>query len=286
MKKKAKTPNLMLLKLAETLECGHCKNIFHGTTSQARHVKYEKAIVYCGNECRHQSQRERFKKRKLFTCVGCGEKFESTPCSAKKYCTQECYRASENFKNIRDNALEKANLQNKQSHLEKIEEQSIECRFCKTVFYRPPHSIGAGFCSRECASKYYQTDEHANDARSSVVIKKPKNYKKFRESGEINCIVEGCGWFGHALSTHMRLAHGFTADEAKMAGGFNISEGLTSKDLREKLADRELVGVALDNSDYVDFYHGNKRSDYVSDESRESQSRAQYRKNDIGADDE
>ena len=41
----------------------------------------------------------------------------------------------------------------------------------------------------------------------------PQGYDGCLDREQLNCLVDGCGWVGKHLSTHMNIAHGIKADE-------------------------------------------------------------------------
>jgi hypothetical protein len=92
------------------------------------------------------------------------------------------------------------------------------------------------FCSSMCARKY-RADRFDRYVANPESLALPQCYDEFLTQDELPCLVEGCGWRGHNLSTHMNLAHGMPAAELKELAGFNVSTGVVSRPMHEYLAD-------------------------------------------------
>lgn len=265
-----------LVEMAKSLTCGYCSKVFHGSYSQARKVRYENAVVYCGKECRTQSMRDKYTKRIEITCEGCSVVFEDIPSRGRdrKFCSQECYIESDFAKENRELALIKANEVNVSANKNFRKVNSVICPECGDTFYRQPSKIGAGFCSKQCAGNHTFADESMLSYEEVLKLEviKPDSYSNFRKQKEVSCIIKGCSWVGHSLSHHLLQTHKVRTRHGKMIGGFNLSEGLISHELREKLTERAPEGVALDER-----YHGTavgeglgRKHPPASDESREA----------------
>lgn len=276
-----------LEKLSKELECGHCGTVFHGTVSQAKHVKYEGSIVYCSTVCRSaamsrraqdQAIREGKKPRKgvmAGPCPVCNKMYESKNVD-RKYCSQECYTKSDQFKKMLNENYKKGI----KTQLPKWEEvTTVECPVCKENFRSRRskyNKLGPQkFCSRLCYRKF-KADLFDAWVANPQHIAMPQNYDEFMTQDELPCLVDGCDWKGRHLSMHLTHAHGIRAEDFKRAAGFNLSTGLVSPDLHQELCDREKVGVAVDRSKWNPNYGNQERSGYVSHERKEHQKKTRF----------
>ena len=101
----------------------------------------------------------------------------------------------------------------------------------------PGRAKSRKFCNQRCY-RAYMRDRFDRWVASRETIGTLNNYDEFLSSEELFCLVDGCGWQGRNLSTHMNFAHGVQADEFKRAAGFNLTTGVISAPLAELMADR------------------------------------------------
>ncbi len=99
----------------------------------------------------------------------------------------------------------------------------------------------------------------------------PQCYDEFMTVDELPCLIEGCGWVGRHLGTHVQLAHGILADDFKRAAGFNLSTGLVGAELHKLLVeintgkgDRERVIAAgeISNRHGLRGYYSSEASEH------------------------
>lgn len=139
--------NADLLKIASTLTCGCCENIFKGTVSQAQSVKYKKRKVYCSKEC-FSKQMSILKSRPVLLigiCPTCNKDVWSKDPN-RKYCSSECYHASPDFAK-RVSVTAKATVEKKKNSIEVV---SRICHCCKRPFNQNAHRKEAKYCSNKC----------------------------------------------------------------------------------------------------------------------------------------
>ena len=74
-----------------------------------------------------------------------------------------------------------------------------------------------------------------------------QNYDEFMTESELKCFIVGCTWSGKHLGAHVNLCHGITASDAKRAAGFNLTTGLVTADVSERLSNRDYSWNALSN---------------------------------------
>ncbi len=240
------------------LVCGYCKNIFTGTDSQARKVKYEKRVVYCTTACRRAGHTAHAIERALSSptpppkyrtfgpCPTCGQMFKKRV-AGRVYCNAKCYRASPKFKEHCEK-IQKLTQTPEQIALraEKAKTgQDRPCVGCGKMMYVKKHKLGRNtYCTHVCYETYMSARfERVQDMPEFNDL--PKDYDAFLAETELPCVVKGCVWKGKHLSLHVNLAHAVNADTLKRVLGFDLSEGIVSSDLSERLSQRENVGVAL-----------------------------------------
>ena len=235
--------------IKDKLVCTHCKAMFEGTQKQAEHHVYTNANLFCSPTCRNAYLSNKFSKpMPNKTCKECGKTF-FTRRNNPQFCSMNCYTKSNQFQSMLKESRERS------YSAESIAKRAIglktgadiECLECKEMFYAKKKLIGKKkFCSRVCYRSYMDKRfdrQIANPDRMSL----PQGYDGFLNRMELNCLIEGCGWHGKHLSTHMNIAHGIKADDFKRAAGFNLHTGVISKDLAEALSNRDRVGVAIFN---------------------------------------
>ena len=221
--------------LRQGLVCAHCDAVFVGTYSQARHFKYSGRIAYCSTVCRNAG-----KRKKMCTevpsrgpCKGCGAMFKSR--TAKQYCCMDCYISSDAFKATREKALENANKANAIRHPREKEGGYVGCLECGSEIYIAPASKKK-YCSQICYRKY-MAKRFDRWVANPEELALPQCYDEFMTQNELPCLIEGCDWIGKNLSLHANQAHGIKAQDLKRAAGFNLTTGLVSPELHERLVE-------------------------------------------------
>lgn len=243
--------NAELIAIRDSLTCGHCGSIFRGSDSQAWKVKYEKkgGAVYCSDVCRQAAVRNKRSKPlpNRGPCGTCGKEFFSR--TAKQFCGMKCYTGSKMFSDMLAAARDKTRTP---ESIEKRAAQArkgkyVKCLECGEEFYQKrqdnTHQTKK-LCSRVCYRAYMSKrfDRWIANPKGMAL---PQCYDEFLDREELDCIVEGCGWHGRGLSSHVNIMHGIQANEFKRAAGFNVTTGLVSKDLAMALSERPKRGIAL-----------------------------------------
>lgn len=231
------------------LMCGHCEAIFGGTKFQLLHAKYRKNYTpYCSPICRKSALGNKGRLRgkpevNQGPCPTCGNNFFSK--KPKTYCTIECYFKSDKRTSRGGRKIGyRVTVSRVEAALAQRTGTVRKCVECDVAFYKPPNRAKP-WCSKPCYRSYMakRFDRWiANPERMAL----PQCYDEFLDQQELACIIEGCTWRGHGLSTHVNAIHGVPADEFKRAAGFNLSSGIISKPLAQALRARENVGIALD----------------------------------------
>lgn len=214
------------------LTCAHCNCKFEGSSSQARHVKYEKTAVYCSGACRAAAMQSKFRvSPPNRVCMACGKEFFSK--TAKKYCNFTCYSKSVEMAKL---------LENNRKELEKRRGRGINvsCMECGKIFYQKKAAKGRAakkFCNRACYRAYMSArfDRHIANPESLAL---PQCYDEFLDQELLRCPFDECDWVGKNLSMHVNMAHGIKQRDFKKAAGFNLCTGIVSKDLAENMRRR------------------------------------------------
>lgn len=152
--------------------------------------------------------------------------------TAKRFCCLACYVASSEFSE-RNSKAYKTRCENN------IKRSTSICIECKKEFYAKP-STNRKYCSKNCYRKYL-AKRFDRFIANPETIALPQNYDEFLSGGLLNCLIEGCSWKGHHLSTHINQAHGIPAEKFKELAGFNKTTGVVSAPLREELCAREHI---------------------------------------------
>lgn len=237
--------NAELVAIRDNLTCGHCSATFSGSDSQAWKVKYEKRTVYCTSTCRHAAMSNKFRTPppNRGPCRHCGKEFFSR--TAKFYCSMDCYINSDQFKEVVQAAHKKSMLPEVRAAVSAARKkgESVSCLECGEDVYQKP-SRRRKFCSTSCYRSYFakRFDRWVANREGMAL---PECYDEFLDQESLPCLVDGCGWQGAHLSTHMNIAHGVPADEFKRAAGFNIGTGVIARPLAERLQQRPPTGVAV-----------------------------------------
>jgi len=260
--------------IRDKLVCTHCSAMFVGTQKQAERHVYENASLFCSQTCRSAYMRKKFSKPiPNKTCKECGQTF-FTRRNNPQFCSMSCYTKSNQFlsmlKESRERSFSAESIAKRAIGLKTGAD--IECLECKEKFYVKKKQIGKKkFCSRVCYRSYMDKRFDRQIANPDQMAL-PQGYDGFLNRTELNCLIEGCGWYGKNLTTHMNIAHGIKADDFKRAAGFNLHTGVISKDLSEVMSNRAKVGVAiLDPKTIKETLQGKKTiiRSYVSNEARE-----------------
>ena len=243
---------------ARYLKCSHC-GVDYWETS---HSKIDNALkghnTYCSKICfsadmkaflkarppwyKKLSVDKKYSIRDYGPCPVCGVMYRSrTP---KKYCSMKCYISTEEFQTrIREQAP-RANLARQiKAGLPPLDKEPKTCLNCGKL-YLAGRRRHAKYCSTTCY-RLYQVGRFDRWIASPQTIALPQNYDEFLTERELQCLVEGCDWHGHFLTTHMNFAHGVQAREFKRAAGFNLGSGIVSLPLHELLCGRPHIKEAF-----------------------------------------
>ena len=229
------------------LICGNCKGIFEGTPAQVKNVKYGQVQAACCSAiCRQAYMRAKFSTPvpNRGPCKGCGEDFFTR--REAQFCGMKCYTGSKQFSEML--ADSRAKSMTPWSIARRAEQarrgEMKPCLECGTDVYVKKAEKSKKFCTRVCY-RSYMAKRFDRQIANPEALSLPQGYDGFLDREELPCLIEGCGWSGKHLSIHVNQMHGIVADELKRAAGFNLSTGLVSKPLAERLQSRALVGVAV-----------------------------------------
>lgn len=166
----------------ETKFCVTCGKAFSGPRSRM------KKQDYCSLDCAPSGRPE---KKITRVCVGCGEEFETTPCTTKKYCTHECYiehrrgtgqktftceQCGKEFVDRRTVDRKFCSRECNAKALSENKTETRECSRCGKEFATGVSSTQA-FCSRECSNLFGAGYEEADN----VPRRRTKVYRKIAE---------------------------------------------------------------------------------------------------------
>jgi hypothetical protein len=98
---------------------------------------------------------------------------------------------------------------------------------------------GWRFHNKLCRRKY-QSERFDRWIASPETMPLPQNYDEFLTDNILSCLVEGCRWIGHNLSTHMNFTHGLDALNFKVQAGFNLRTGVISAPMSEKMSNSKI----------------------------------------------
>jgi len=228
-----------LLRIKESLTCGHCSAVFIGSDSQARKVKYEQRTVYCSDTCMHAAIGAKLRKPipNQGPCGTCGQEFFSR--TSKQFCNIKCYTKSNLFTEMLEKSREKSmspeSIEKRAAAARKGE--NVQCIECGEEFYqkREGNSRPAKkYCNTICY-RSYMAKRFDRWIANPQVMALPQCYDEFLDREDLDCIVDGCNWRGKHLSLHINNTHGIEAKQFKRAAGFNLNSGLVSKDLSQVL---------------------------------------------------
>jgi len=193
----------------------------------------------CGKH--YQAYRCRLGKvsgREYGPCPTCKQNFRSN--TPKTFCCFQCYLSSDLSKDILANARvlsDKAT--GRQSGLRFVisclhcgkERSVLPCQSKPRNYKRPNGKVKRctrqKFCSRSCMRSWLSI-RFDNFVANPQSIALPQCYDEFLSQAELPCLIEGCDWVGHNLSSHVNLAHGITAEKFKEMAGFNHTTGVIS----------------------------------------------------------
>ena len=215
--------------LIRTAACAFCGAEFIISARQEKRLKYESGHkVYCSRTCQAaQMSRERRRPRPFYgPCPTCGKMFQSrTP---KKYCSLQCYVSSPAMR------LMLSSNRAKMGHMPQKKKAPVPCLNCGKMMDPGKPSRRKKHCSTLCYREYMAA-RYDRWMANPDTIRLPQAFDEFLSGSELRCLIDSCGWRGKHLSMHVNLAHGIPTREFKRAAGFNMSSGLVSSDLHQKL---------------------------------------------------
>ena len=229
--------------------CAHCEVHFRPSARQIRRARAPSGSgrVCCSSACQ-TAQMLKSVRKPMPThgpCPTCGQMFESR--RPKKFCSLKCWTSSNQAKAHLQTIQPKAwstrvrRLAAKRNAMEengelppnRVEYECLECgkKFIGTIWNKRK------FCSTD-HYRLYMSKRFDRFVASPQQLALPQNYDEFLLQDELPCLVEGCGWVGKWLTTHMNFAHGMPAAEFKRAAGFNLKTGVITPEVRETLSQR------------------------------------------------
>lgn len=251
------------------LKCSHCLAEFVPTASQWKH-RHGRPITYCSTICRQAASASRVESNRptYGPCPTCGQLFKSRV--KKEFCSMACYTSSDKFKEMLKESRAKSNKSRNERSKENFEDRP--CAECAKTFKVKPWKPNK-YCSHLCYRKY-MAKRFDRWIASPEELKLPQAYDEFLTQDDLPCLIEGCSWRGSHLAGHMQRAHGVRAIEAKRAAGFNLSTGLVSPDLHQRLCETNKSKGFAGVKDYRAPRPTTQIRSYTSNESKEHHAKA------------
>lgn len=164
----------------------------------------------------------------------CGKTFESLR-PGRRFCSVKCRANHPDFKAASAQRIKEG--RKKVTYTRSGEERP--CAECgKPMYFTPPQiKRGKKTCSRTCYRRY-MAGRFDRAMGVSVTYKELHGYDEFLLQDKLPCLVEGCDWEGDNLSLHMNQAHGIKEEDFKRMAGFNLSTGVVSAPMAERLRQR------------------------------------------------
>lgn len=176
----------------------------------------------------------------FITCKHCGRRFESKY-SQKLFCTMACYRNSPQFQRmLRENAKRIAEAKRAEAQNGDSTRRTVQCLNCRKEMFTMPSRAVHKYCSSKCYREY-MVGRFDRFIASPESLALPQNYDEFLSGDELHCLIEGCGWSGLALSSHMNYAHGIPKEKFKELAGFNAGTGVVTAAYAERLSELRLA---------------------------------------------
>lgn len=201
--------------------CDHCGKLYIISNSAwSRHVKHGKK-KYCSAECLVHSRGHEYTREEK-TCPVCGDVFIAKT-ENRMYCSLDCYLSDpETKKRLKEMNIKKSNT------------DIYKCANCgKEIARRKIRSRTKNlFCSEECYHSYISTRFDRNIAEV-YTFGEMNNYDEFLSKEKLECPVDGCGWIGDKLCSHMNLVHGIKEYDFKERMGFCRKTGVISTSIHE-----------------------------------------------------
>lgn len=261
------------------LVCNHCKCEFLASIGQEKRKRAHAAAVnfYCSAIC--QLAGTAASRRRPFpynaTCPKCGVEFGSR--FPKKFCSLRCYKTSNQFlAMLRANASKALSasvlIRTGEEIQPRVEVTCINCGVKRIMkhCYRDQR-----FCHRRCY-RQYMNKRFDRWIASPEAIALPQCYDEFLSRTELPCLIDGCTWVGVHLGSHVNFSHGISAREFKRAAGFNVTSGLVTPALSEKISARPHLFGGIPGGQPItsETRPPAPIRGYVSKESREHQAKA------------
>lgn len=169
------------------------------------------------------------------TCPTCGDVFPTS--KDRKFCSFKCYVGSTFFREVREK-------QKKKAEQARIKRECLNCGKTMSLTSSEAHGVKnrakgrlqkKRYCSKLCSREYF-ANRFDRFIMSSSKLEVPASYDEFLVQETLPCLIDGCEWEGHSLSTHMNYEHGITADQFKALAGFNRKTGVISRSLSKTLS--------------------------------------------------
>ncbi|HBA03772.1 MAG TPA: hypothetical protein DCW51_07400, partial [Clostridium sp.] len=120
-----------------TISCDNCKKEFKKIKKDIKN-KHVFCSKECENEYRHKQTHE------IRKCEFCGEEFECSKKSTKKFCSRECVGKWQSTQLGNDNP--------------RFKQKEICCEWCNKKYYTKQSKVNNGqhkFCSTKCRQKWF-----------------------------------------------------------------------------------------------------------------------------------
>ncbi len=262
--------------------CGHCECLFVPSRRQLKRLRSTKnkdRRASCSSTCADARRQKPRKERPLLgPCLTCGKRFRSLR-TEKIYCNLECWVSSDQFKKQlevigqrgAERVAEKAASADRGEDVAGHPRVQYTCLECGKKWYGNPRRRKK-FC---CHAHYraYMAKRFDRWIANPEEIALPQAYDEFMSQEELPCLIEGCTWRGQHLGSHVNLAHGIPVEEFKRAAGFNLTTGLVSPDVQQRLTERSHIHNASFPPDFEFQYHPPVKA-YFSLEGREHRAKA------------
>lgn len=185
---------------------------------------------FCSGSCAVVFRNRSPGKHDCGPCPTCGKMFKSKD-RKKVFCSMDCYVASDQYAALHNANLNKLNPNHGKPRV---------CHGCGSEFSRANRRK---YCTNTCRRRYF-TERFDRWIANPESVALPQNFDEFLSRNILSCPVDGCGWEGEFLGSHVNHAHGISAREFKKLCGFNISTGLVGTDLAKHFSERTEQRIA------------------------------------------
>jgi hypothetical protein len=217
-------------------KCSGCGKVLESTPKRRYKLKNGHRI-YCSVMC-FRKHNNHVTGGHVGLCKSCGKEFKSMV-SGKKYCNMDCYMADPETKR-RLLSMSKKGIKKRCENLGITDfgKEDVSCAYCGeiiTVVKSRKKRARRFFCSQLHYRKYL-SDRFDRWIASPQTVALPQNYDEFMAQEKLPCPIDGCDWEGEFLSAHVQMEHGVRARKFKKMTGFNLTTGLVTAELSEKMS--------------------------------------------------